>query len=101
LRRRYGDAELKDWLREVWHEPDIGYWKGTPEEYFRLYDYSVDALLRALPPARIGEPDSTGPATPHPAEFLRLLLEHCAHQPNHVTGRTGSRLDFISFHPKG
>src|SRR5207302_11156198 len=101
LRRRYGDAELKDWLREVWNEPDIGYWKGTPEEYFRLYDYSVDALLRALPAARIGGPDSTGPATPHAAEFLRMFLEHCAHQPNYVTGRTGSRLDFISFHPKG
>jgi len=101
LRRRYGDAELKDWLWEVWNEPDIGYWKGTPEEYFRLYDYSVDALLRALPAARIGGPDSTGPATPHAAEFLRMFLEHCAHQPNYVTGRTGSRLDFISFHPKG
>lgn len=101
LRKRYGDAEVKDWLWEVWNEPDIGYWKGTPVEYFKLYDYSVDAVLRALPAARIGGPDSTGPTSPYAAEFLRMFLEHCAHQPNYATVRTGSHLDFISFHPKG
>jgi xylan 1,4-beta-xylosidase len=101
LRDRYGDAEVKTWLWEVWNEPDIDYWKGTPQEYFKLYDFSVDAVLRALPGARVGGPDSTGPANPKAAEFLRLFLEHCAHQPNYVSGKVGSRLDFISFHPKG
>ncbi len=101
LRERYGDAEVKSWLWEVWNEPDIGYWKGTPEEYFKLYDFSVDAVSRALPDARIGGPDSTGPASPTAAAFLRLFLEHCAHQQNFVTGEIGSRLDFIAFHPKG
>jgi xylan 1,4-beta-xylosidase len=101
LRERYGDAEVKTWLWEVWNEPDIDYWQGTPEEYFKLYDFTVDAVLRALPEARVGGPDSTGPASPKAAEFLRLFLEHCAHQKNYLTGKTGSRLDFISFHPKG
>jgi len=101
LRERYGDSEVKTWLWEVWNEPDIGYWQGTPQEYFKLYDFSVDAVLRALPEARVGGPDSTGPANPKAADFLRSFLEHCAHQPNYVTGKTGSRLDFISFHPKG
>ncbi len=101
LRERYGDGELRDWLWEVWNEPDIGYWQGTPEEFFKLYDYSVDAVLRAWPEARIGGPDSTGPASPHAGEFLRMFLEHCARQPNYVNGKPGSRLDFISFHPKG
>jgi xylan 1,4-beta-xylosidase len=85
----------------VWNEPDIGYWKGTAEEYFKLYDFSVDAILRALPGARIGGPDSTGPAYPKAAEFLRRFLDHCAHQKNYVSGKTGSQLDFIAFHPKG
>ena len=58
LRERYGDAEVKTWLWEIWNEPDIEYWKGTPQEYFKLYDYSVDAVLRALPEARVGGPDS-------------------------------------------
>ena len=101
LRERYGDSEVKTWLWEVWNEPDIDYWQGTPQEYFKLYDFSVDAVLRALPDARVGGPDSTGPANPKAAEFLRSFLDHCAHQPNYVTGKIGSRLDFISFHPKG
>lgn len=101
LRGRYGDSELKSWLWEVWNEPDIDYWQGTPEEYFKLYDFSVDAVLRALPGARVGGPDSTGPANPKAAAFLRAFLEHCAHQKNYVNGKNGSRLDFISFHPKG
>lgn len=101
LRQRYGDAEVKTWLWEVWNEPDIPYWHGTAEEYFKLYDFSVDAVLRALPCARIGGPDSTGPGSPKSAEFLRQFLEHCAHGKNYANGKTGSRLDFISFHPKG
>jgi xylan 1,4-beta-xylosidase len=101
LRERYGDAEVKTWLWEVWNEPDIDYWKGTQEEYFKLYDFTADAVLRAFPEARIGGPDSTGPGNPHAAEFLRQFLEHCAHQTNYATGKIGSPLLFISFHPKG
>jgi len=101
LRQRYGDAEVKTWLWEVWNEPDIGYWKGTPEEYFRLYDFSVEAVLRALPEARIGGPDTTGPGNANAADFLRAFLQHCAHEKNYANGRIGSHLDFISFHPKG
>lgn len=101
LRERYGDAEVNTWLWEVWNEPDIGYWKGTTEEYFKLYDYSVDAVLRALPGARIGGPDTTGPANSKAADFLRAFLEHCARGKNYANGKIGSRLDFISFHPKG
>ena len=101
LRERYGDAETKTWLWEVWNEPDIGYWQGTPEEYFKLYDLSADAILRALPDAKVGGPDTTGPANPKAAEFLRLFLEHCAHKRSYATGKSGSPLDFISFHPKG
>ena len=101
LRRRYGDAEVKTWLWEVWNEPDIGYWKGTRDEYFKLYDFSVDAVLRALPEAQIGGPETTGPGSANAAGFLRAFLNHCAHEKNYSNGRIGSRLDFISFHPKG
>jgi xylan 1,4-beta-xylosidase len=101
LRNRYGENEVKTWLWEVWNEPDIAYWKGTREEYFRVYDVSVEAVLRALPGARMGGPDSTGPANPKAGDFLRAFLEHCAHEKNFATRKTGSKLDFISFHPKG
>jgi xylan 1,4-beta-xylosidase len=98
---RYGEAEAKTWLWEIWNEPDIDYWKGTPEEYFKLYDFSAAAILRALPGASVGGPDTTGPASPRAAEFLRRFLEHCAHEQNFATGKIGSPLAFISFHPKG
>ena len=101
LRERYGDVETKTWLWEVWNEPDIGYWSGTREEYFKLYDYSVDAVLRALPGAQVGGPDTTGPLDDSAADFLRLFLEHCAHQRNYATDKTGAPLDFVSFHAKG
>jgi len=101
LRARYGDAETKTWLWELWNEPDIDYWKGTPEEYFELYDFSVDAVERALPGAVVGGPDSTGPGSPKAIAFLHNFLEHCARGKNFVNGEKGARLEFISFHPKG
>lgn len=101
LRERYGEAEVNTWLWEVWNEPDIEYWKGTPEEYFKLYDYSADAVQRALPKATVGGPDTTGPSGPRAAAFLKAFLEHCDTGQNYATGKTGSPLDFISFHPKG
>ena len=101
LRQRYGDTEVKTWLWEAWNEPDIAYWQGTPEEYFKLYDYSADAVLRAFPGATIGGPDTTGPSRRKSAQFLKDFLQHCESGKNYATGKTGAPLDFISFHPKG
>jgi xylan 1,4-beta-xylosidase len=101
LRQRYGDAEVHTWLWEVWNEPDIPYWHGTAEGYFKLYDYSADAVLRAVPGAKVGGPESTGPANDKAAGFLSSFLEHCARGKNAATGATGAPLSFISFHPKG
>jgi xylan 1,4-beta-xylosidase len=100
LRERYGDAEVKTWLWEVWNEADIGYWQGTHEEFFKLYDYSADAVLRALPGAKIGGPDATG-VSERSAQFLTEFLDHCDTGRNYATGKPGAPLDFISFHPKG
>src|SRR5512146_2731759 len=48
LHQRYGN-DVDNWLWEPWNEPDIGYWKGTPEEFFRLYDITAAAIRKALP----------------------------------------------------
>src|ERR1017187_3232934 len=86
--QKYGKTEVETWLWEVWNEPNIGYWKGTPEEYHRLYDYAADAVKRALPTARVGGPDSTGPAGANAAAFLRGFLDHALHGKNYATGRS-------------
>jgi xylan 1,4-beta-xylosidase len=57
--QRYGEKEVRSWWWEVWNEPNIGYWKGTEDEFFALYDYAADAVKRACPGARIGGPTST------------------------------------------
>jgi xylan 1,4-beta-xylosidase len=100
LRDRYGDPEVETWLWEVWNEPDIDYWKGTHEEYFKLYDYSVDAVLRAIPGAKVGGPDATG-ISERSAVFLTEFLQHCDTGRNYATGKQGAPLEFISYHPKG
>ncbi len=99
--QRYGETEVNSWYWEVWNEPNIGYWKGTPDEYYKLYDYAADAVKRACPGTRIGGPTSTGPGWDKAESFLRNFLTHCANETNAATGKTGAPLDYISFHAKG
>ncbi len=98
---RYGQRAVESWYWELWNEPDIFYWHGTPEDYFKLYDYTAQAVKRALPTARIGGPATTGPSSERAGEYLRQFLEHCASGKNYATGGTGCTLDFISYHAKG
>ncbi len=94
---KYGRAEVESWYWEIWNEPNIGYWRGTPEEFRKLHDYAIDAVRRALPTARVGGPDTAGSG----GRFTRDFLEHCLRGTNYATGKIGTPLDFISFHAKG
>ena len=94
---RHGRAEVETWYWQVWNEPNIGYWRGTPEEFRKLHDFAIDAVRRALPTARVGGADTAGSG----GKFTRDFLEHCLRGTNHATGRIGTPLDFLSFHAKG
>lgn len=102
MRTRYG-AQVDSWQWEVWNEPDISYFHGTPQEYIKLYDITVGAVREVLPHAIVGGPGVTGSG--ENKGFLKLFLEHCARGVNADTGpgsqKLGAPLDFISFHPKG
>ena len=100
LVQRYGAAEVATWYFEVWNEPDISYWHGKPEDYLKLYDYSVAGVRRALPSAKVGGPGSTGPGSQRAISFLTNFLNHCANDKSAADGKA-IPLDFISFHPKG
>jgi xylan 1,4-beta-xylosidase len=99
--QKYGRREVATWYWEVWNEPDISYWHGTPEEYDKLYDYAAAGVKRAMPEAMVGGPASTGPSNERAAKFLRQFLEHCSSGKNSATGATGAPLDFITYHAKG
>ncbi len=95
---RYGKKEVETWYWEVWNEPNgSSYWKGTVQEYCKLYDYAVDGVKRALPTAKIGGSDVTGGGE----KFQKVFLQHCFSDTNYVTGKIGSPLDVILFHAKG
>jgi xylan 1,4-beta-xylosidase len=94
---KYDRAEVDSWYWEVWNEPNIGYWKGTPQEFLKLHDYAIDGVRRALPTARVGGADTAGSG----GRFTRQFLEHCLTGTNFATGKIGTPIDFISFHAKG
>jgi xylan 1,4-beta-xylosidase len=98
---RYGRPQVASWYWEVWNEPDIGYWRGTPEEFQKLYDFAADGLKRALPEAKIGGPEVTGPNGARTQQILKDFIEHCLRGTNNATGQRGAPLDFVTFHAKG
>lgn len=98
---KYGQKEVESWYWELWNEPNISYWKGTTEEYIKLYDYTADAAKRALPTIKIGGPEVTGPGSEGSAKFFKTFMDHVVNGKNYVTGKTGTPIDFITFHAKG
>jgi len=94
---RYGRSEVESWYWETWNEANIGYWRGSPEEFRKLHDFAIDAVYRALPTARVGGPDTAGSG----GQFTRDFVEHNLRGPNYATGKAGTPFDFISFHAKG
>lgn len=95
---RYGRDEVEKWYWQTWNEADLSaYWRGTPEDFYKLHDYAVDAVRRALPTARVGGPDTANGG----GDFMRGFLEHISKGRNYVTGKRGTPADFLSFHAKG
>jgi xylan 1,4-beta-xylosidase len=79
---------VEQWYWEVWNEANISpYWHGSPEEFFKLHDYAIAAVRRALPSARVGGPDWPVPVVGHgglpPA--CRERYQFC-HWPRHPNG---------------
>ncbi len=97
--RRYGRARVADWRWEVWNEPDIGYWRGSVEDYLELYRTSARAIRSVLPTALVGGPATTGDlaavagSRASGPDFLGAFLDFC-------TARAVP-LDFVTFHTKG
>ena len=86
---RYGAAEVRSWYWETWNEANgPAYWKGTPEEFWKLHDLAVAGVRRALNDARVGGPDLAGSGP-----FLDAFMAH--------VNDAKTPTDFLSFHAKG
>ncbi len=97
---RYGQKEVESWYWEVWNEPN-GYWKGTQEEFFKLYDYAADGVKKALPTAKVGGLDIAGTRSKNAQDWLNNFIKHCISGTNYATGEKGAPLDAVLFHAKG
>lgn len=86
---RYGQAEVATWLWELWNEPDISYWRGTPDQFNALYTATARAIRSVLPDAKVGGPTVTSGGM----EFLEQFLDY--------TISRREPLDFVSYHTKG
>jgi xylan 1,4-beta-xylosidase len=85
---RYGAEEVKTWYFEVWNEPNLnGFWAGTQEEYFKLYEYSVKAIKSVNKDFRVGGPATAG------AAWVPEMINFCA--------KNSLPLDFVSTHTYG
>ncbi|WP_089779170.1 GH39 family glycosyl hydrolase [Chitinophaga sp. YR573] len=85
---RYGADEVKTWYFEVWNEPNLdGFWTGTQEDYFKLYNYSAKAIKSVNSSYRVGGPGTAG------AAWEPEMIAYC--DKNNVP------VDFISTHAYG
>lgn len=74
---RYGLAEVQKWYFEVWNEPNLdGFWAGTQQEYFRLYETAARAIKAVHPSLRTGGPATAGAAWA--PEFIKFCAENKA-----------------------
>jgi xylan 1,4-beta-xylosidase len=88
LKERYGEQEVATWYFEVWNEPNLdGFFKGTQQDYFKLYQHSASGIKAASPRFRIGGPATAGCA------WIPELMNFC--KTNKVP------LDFITTHHYG
>lgn len=97
LQERYGRDKVESWYFETTNESDIHpFWPQTAQAFLNYYDASSEGLRQANPRLRFGGPGIGRFLSP----TLKQLLEHCDTGTNALTGETGVRLDFISFHQK-
>ena len=82
---RYGIDEVRSWYFEVWNEPNLGaFWKGSQADYFKLYQYTANAIKGVDAQIRVG-----GPATADD-EWVPEFLGFC--EANKLP------VDFVSTH---
>ena len=88
---KYGKKEVLKWYFEVWNEPNHEvFWNGSQEEYFMLYQHSVNAIKSVDAGLKVGGPAITLDYA-REAQWLKDFLAFC--EENRLP------VDFVSCHP--
>lgn len=81
LTDRYGIDEVKTWYFEVWNEPNLGsFFRGTQEEYFKLYEVSVDAVKSVCTDYHVGGPSTSGADFREGLGYLKAFIDFCSNK---------------------
>ncbi len=95
--KKWGVQEVRDnWYFEVWNEPT--WWYMGFEKYIDLYDYTVTGLKNGDSLIRVGGPAAEGTNTITGGREFQILLDHCRSGTNAATGKTGTAVDFLTYH---
>lgn len=86
--KRYGHEEVSKWYFEVWNEPNLdGFFTGSIEEYFKLYEVTARAIKNISKDYRVGGPATAG------CGWITEFIDFCCN--NKVP------VDFVSTHTYG
>jgi xylan 1,4-beta-xylosidase len=97
IEKRYGVNEVRNnWYFEVWNEPNWWY-TGFPQ-YISLFDYTVYGLKLADSLVRVGGPACQGNYIFQNDDEVAKLLNHCQTGYDSATGKTGTKIDFLTYH---
>lgn len=92
LTNRYGIDEVKTWRFEVWNEPNLGsFFRGSQDEYFRLYEVTVDAVKSVCGDYLVGGPSTSGADFRENLQYLKSFIDFCSSK--------NLPVDFFSAHP--
>ena len=95
--KKWGVEEVRNnWYFEVWNEPT--WWYMGFEKYIDLYDYTATGLKQGDSLVRVGGPAAEGTNTITGGREFQLLLDHCRRGINAATGKTGTAIDFLTYH---
>src|SRR6478735_1234552 len=88
---RYTADVVNNWYFEVWNEPECcgnKFWKGSLDDYFKLYGKSAAGVRAVLPNGRMG-----GPVSSQAEQLGDAGVQFMDHVKN-----TSAPLGFLSFH---
>ena len=88
------EYENEDWFKANDDEDEVARAAATADAYCKLYDYTVQALIDS-----IGEEVFVGAHSMTVTEGLwneNIFIKHCAYGKNAKTGKTGTRLCYLS-----